>query len=189
MTDAILLNALASLGVTPESIAYTRGLGIDECLIEPHCGFVAVSLGNLFSGPAGNVFRLSNEGRPIVIVGALDAHETVSDLVAWPLYGSNRTTWATLRLEAELLGIPQALRHRQTGQPLKLCRSPESWLMDGFDGSCVVSKRHGAHWLNTLPGPFVAEDVDHGRELATLLKPYGKAHLIHVPAPEAREAA
>ncbi len=105
MVDYEILKAMEPLRVTPEGLGYIRHLKIDDRLIEPHCGFVFVTTANLFSGRAGNVFRVSTEGGPVVVISALDHRERVRDLIAWPLYGSNRSKWATLKLEAELLGV------------------------------------------------------------------------------------
>ena len=185
-----LLEAITCLTTTPESVKYAKECGIDPAFIEPHCCFLAVALANFFQGPAGNVFRLSPEGKPAVVIGARTAmREEPQDLVAWPLYGSRRDFWASFNLKADLLGIPQALRHRSSGAPLRLHRTPEDWLLSGFDGSCIVNQRWGGHWLNKLPGPFVCNDVRHASEVAAMLKPFGKDALVYFATPDTREAA
>lgn len=188
--DHTLLDTISRITVTAESVAYLKGAGIDPALVEPNCGFVAVALVNVFDGPAGAVFRLSPDGKPAVIIGARTADkEEPQDLIAWPLYGSCRDSWASLHGDVDILGIPAALRNHRSGLPLNLHRTPEDWLLSGFEGCCVVNKRWGGTHLSRLPGPFVCEDIGHGREVAAMLKPFGKEGLVHVPAPRMREAA
>jgi hypothetical protein len=110
--------------------------------------------------------------------------------VAWPLYGNDRQAFATYRQEADLLGIPVALMNRKSKQPLSLHGSPESWLCSGFEGAVVLNPRWGGYWLNKLQGPFVCEDIQHGREIASMLMPFGKQNQVMVPGPvETRMAA
>ena len=185
-----LIEGLGSLSVTPESISYLKEAGIDPASIEPHCGFLTVALANFFAGPSGTVFRLSCEGQPTVVIGGRTAtREEPRDLVAWPLYGHRRDIWGSFNLSVDLLGIPAALDSYRTRKPLRLHRTPEDWVLSGFEGACIVNKRWGGMHLQRLACPLVCEDALHGRELATSLKPYGKDCLVHVPAPTMREAA
>lgn len=190
MVVAPLIAAMDQLTATPESILYVKSLDIDDRLIEANCCFVAVTLANFFAGPAGTVFRLSPEGSPVVIIGARSANrEEPQDLIAWPLYGSNGGCWGSLNLQVDLLGIPAAVRSLDTGAPLRLHQTPEAWLQSGFDGCAIVNLRWGGHWLSKLRCPIVCDDLAHGREVAAMLRPYGKENLVSVPSTEFARAA
>ena len=171
---------------TPESMVYLKKCDLTDKMVEIEslCTDVTVALVNFFDGIAGRIFRFHKDGQPAVVIGAHPAvGEMPYDLVAWPLYGNDRDAFATYRQEADLLGVPAALRHRNSGVPLWLQRTPEDWLLSGFAGTCVLNAKWGGHWLAKLPGPFICADIEHGRQIAAMLKPYGKAHLVLVPAP------
>ena len=173
-------------GPTPESQAYLDRTGLSTAMpeIEANCSFVTVALVNYFDGSTGSIFRFAADGCASVVIGAHPAiGETPHDLVAWPLYGNDRRVFATYRQEAELLGIPAALMNQRSSQPLRLHGSPENWLSSGFLGVVVVDPRWGGFWLNQLPGPFVCEDIEHGREIASMLMPFGRQNQVMVPTP------
>ncbi len=66
---------------------------------------------------------------------------------------------------------------RRGGRPLTVWRTPEAWLRSGCDG-CVVSIIIGQALAGKAGGPFIVEDVAHGRELrqARATTPAGTDH-------------
>jgi hypothetical protein len=72
------------------------------------------------------------------------------------------------------------------GRPLVIHRTPLAWLKAGGEGCCLL-KPGARHWLRRAGGPFVAQDVEHGREIRDLLGPEASRHRILVPT-EARAA-
>ena len=73
------------------------------------------------------------------------------------------------------------------GMPLVIHRTPLDWLKAGCQG-CVALKPAARHWLLKAGGPFIVEDVEHGRELRQLLGLDAGRHRILVPKHEARAA-
>jgi hypothetical protein len=183
---------LARAEVTPESNSYLLKTRLSGRMpeLEANCSILTVALAQFFDGQSGRIFRFHPDGEPAVIIGAHPAlGEMPHDLIAWPLYGMDRDSFATYLQEAVLLGTPAVLQARNASAALRLHRLPEDWILSGFEGSVVLNRRWGGHWLSKLPGPFIAEDVEHGREVAGMLRPYGKAHLVRIPATEARQEA
>lgn len=171
---------------TPESHRYLKSVGLSERMpeVEANCSLLTVALVNYFDGPSGTLFRFAADGVPSVIIGAHPAAgESPHDLVAWKLYGNDSSSFATYRQEADLLGIPAALRSRNMRSALHLYPTPEDWLLSGFDGTVVLNRKWGGYWLNRLPGPFICADIEHGHEIASMLRPYAKSHLVQVPNP------
>jgi hypothetical protein len=68
------------------------------------------------------------------------------------------------------------------GGMLKAHRTPESWLRAGCDGFVALNQNSCARAISACPGSIVAEDIDHGRELARLLHPFFDPAKILFPA-------
>ena len=69
-------------------------------------------------------------------------------------------------------------------------RTPLEWLQAGGEG-CVMLKPESpaaCQWLARAGGPFVAQDIEHGREIRAMLGPVAARHRILVPQAEARAA-
>lgn len=170
---------------SPELHTYLRKHNLTEKFaeIEAHCSVLTVTLCTAFEGPKGMIFRFDPNGVPSVVIAAHDASsERPNDLVAWPLFGNDPDNFATYRLDADVLGAGQMSdRFRQRARkPLRLHRHPHDWIVSGFDGSVVLNRRWGGLWLNKVRGPFVCADLQHGREISSMLLPFKKAHEVMI---------
>ena len=175
---------------TPELHYYLRKHCLQDKLadIEAHCSVLTVALCTAFEGPMGMIFRFDPHGVPSIVIAAHDSvRERPNDLVAWPLHGSDPDNFATFRLEADVLGAGQMCDQirQKAGNPLRLHRHPQDWIASGFDGSVLLNQRWGGYWLNKVKGPFIAADLDHGREVAAMLRPFKKSHLVMIEAHDA----
>lgn len=172
---------------TPELHYYLSKHGLQNQFadIEAHCSVLTVALCAAFEGPQGLIFRFSPNGIPSVVIAAHDAGGSrPMDLVAWPLHGNDPDNFAMFRLESDILGADQMCsKFRQASRkPLRLHRHPHDWIVSGFAGSVILNKAYGGHWLNKVGGPFVCSDLEHGREVAAMLRPFNRSHEVMIEA-------
>lgn len=181
--------------LTPELKAYLNKVGLNgyPADIEAKCSVITVALVKFFAdvGDGTEIFRFNMSGAPAVVVGVHGASgEWPIDLVAWPLQSSGVERVATYRQEADVLGVPELLAKRPAGVPLQLHRHPHDWVNARFQGAMILNQQWGGHWLSKAQGPFLCTDVEHGRAVAEMLRPFGKAYLVVLPASLAlKEAA
>jgi len=192
-TSAILLarqQFYECAGWTREASAYVKAHGLDLDVIAAHAGTFAVCLAQLSPNTEPAQFDFTPEGVPCAVIEVLDENaETVIDLVAWPLHASERL--ATAVGEADMLGIP-CMRNPATyvgGRPLRVHRTPLGWLKAGCQGCVVLNRDWGGYWLRQAPGPLLAENLAHGRELRRMLGTGYDASRLLVPAASVARAA
>ncbi len=177
--------ALRVGGFTPEMRQYLKRHNLSLATCIAHAGWLNVALVKFWRGNDGDeAFVFDPDGIPAVVIEAIlfdpRRDPVCADLVAWPL--NHPEVFATamgLNDGADVLG-PQNMIWRR-GAPLKVWRTPLRWLQSGCDG-CVLLTPGGRHWLRKAGGPFVAEDVEHGREIRDLLGRDAARHRILVPA-------
>lgn len=97
---------------------------------------------------------------------AVDADgETVVDLVAWPV---GRPSYVMTMLgRAALLGMWAAMNPATfyMNKSLTMHRTPLEWLASGCSGAAVVHPGRASWAFLDIPGPILAQDRAHAREL------------------------
>ena len=176
---------------TPEAATYVREQSLDLDLIAARAGLFTVVLAQLTGHNTGVPrWDFEPDGAPAAVVEVLAEDGcTVADLVAWPLNAPER--FATAVGEADMLGI-NAMRNPATywaGVPLRVHRTPLNWLKAGCDGCVILNRAWGGYWLSRCPGPIMAEDLAHGRELRRLLPNSFDMRRLLVPVDTERAAA
>lgn len=182
-------------GFSPECGDYLRDQQLDFADVVRWAGLFTVALAKFYRDNTGdNTFIIDADGVPTAIIEALlfdhDRQQVAVDYVAWPL--ADPESFATamgLNDGADHLG-PQNLIKR-LGKPLMIHRTPLRWLQAGGTG-CVPLKPKSIKagvWLARAGGPFIVEDVEHGREVRTMLGAAAGRHQIFVPQGEARRTA
>ncbi len=165
---------------TREADAYIKQHGLDfECIIW-HAGIIAVVPCTFTDG---GTFCFDPQGEPAVVIEALAEDKSTIDLVAWPL--SQPEAFATAVGAADAVGISNVTNPATWAfsRVLKVHRRPLDWLKDGCGGVCVLDHRHVACWLGKALGPILAEDIEHGQNLAEMLNQRFDDRRILVPAP------
>lgn len=164
--------ALRFAGYTQELRDYLRRHRIDLGNCIAHAGFLNIALVKFWTGNDGDeTFSFTADGVPAAVIEAIlidrDGEPATADLVAWPVHDPEAfTTVMGVNDGADVLG-PVAMLHRR-GAPLRVHRHPLAWLQAGCTG-CVPLTPGARHWLIRAGGPFIADDVDHGRELRDLI--------------------
>ncbi len=148
------------------------GLGIPLPTIIALCGVLPIRR------YAGDLFEVDDDGEPELIVAVAEESEIV-DLLA--LMG--RRDWLLRVGAGVLLGFDEATGPAM-GEPLRIWRSPFSWLRSGGNGCCVVGSWDVARQHLPQGRQLVAEDVAHARELDERLS-YRPRVLIERPASQA----
>ena len=180
---------------SPEWWAYLRKHQIDLTGVLPHCGSLAVTLCRAIETADGQyIFEFDPDGVPSVVIEAqmisnVDGlNELVTkDLVAWPIgapecFATAMGPYAGM----DLLGPVAAYREPSDNTPLQLYRNPETWLLNGCEGS-VVLKPEAAFWLNKSHVPLICQDTEHARDISQLLGGNAKKRDIFIP--DTRRAA
>jgi hypothetical protein len=171
---------------TPEAAAYVRHFGLCHQTLLTHSGIFAVCLCIFAYDCSGRlVFRFDPEGLPSAVITVLGCNGVDAiDLVAWPLH--SRDEFATAVGGADMLGA--WFMTARGGLPLSIYRTPHNWLVGGCVGCVVLNEEWGGHWLHRAGGPFLAEDLQHAREIRTMLGVHAVKHTILVPNREERAA-
>ena len=145
------------------SVDYCRTSRIDWTLTQPYCGGVYIAPAQ-FDLPW---FDIVEDGEEVAVVETLaEDGVTVVDLVAWPI--DDPTRFATAIGAAAVLGENVASNPVTyfAGAPLRLFRSPLTWLQAGCDGAVILDQARGARWLLELPSSRIAaEDDEHADQL------------------------
>jgi hypothetical protein len=100
------------------------------------------------------------------------------DIVAWQPQTNHTALWLK---RAFALGEEQLSGPRLDDEPLRVWRSPMTWLAARRRGLVIVQPKAAFYTLGCL-SRIVAEDIDHGIELDTLLTPPKPRTRILVPA-------
>jgi hypothetical protein len=175
---------------SPEFFRYIRKHRLDIATVNAHAGFLNVALVKFWTGNDGDqMFSFDSEGEPSVVIEALlfdgQREPSTADLVAWPMGAPEAFCTAMGRDDgADVLGPVNMIQ--RGGMPLRVHQTPLAWLRSGCEGCCLL-KPGARHWLERAGGPFIVEDVEHGRDLRDLLGGGGHRHRILVPI-EARAA-
>ncbi len=145
------------------SLAYCRANLIDWNATQPHCGGLYIVPAR-FDPPW---FDMIDDGEEAAVAEALaEDAVTVVDLVAWPVGNPGR--FATAIGAAAVLGENVASNPTTYfgGAPLRLFRTPLTWLQAVCDGACILDHVCGARWLLEVPTRRIAaEDDAHADEL------------------------
>ena len=175
-------------GMLPGLLRFLGEHGLDHRTVLAHCGILT---------PARVVFLASDrfdfdpeDGVPAIVCEVLGQDgETVVDLAAWPQ--ANPAHVATA------LGVGPAFGLWQIDNPasfiggaaLRVWRTPLRWLQAGCQGCCVLNRRWGGNLLAQAPGPILAEDLAHGRDLRRLMPRRFDLRRLLVPTPVGRDDA
>ena len=174
---------------TPEWWAFIKKHGIDLQTVLPDCGSLAVALCNAVETINGQyIFDFAADGVPCVVIEGLligcvgGLRELLTrDLIAWPIHAPDHFATAMgPSAGVALLGPVAAFREPSDKTPIKLCRNPESWLLNRCEGS-VVLKPEAAHWLNQSNVSLICEDAEHARYIRQLLGSDAKKRDIFIP--------
>jgi hypothetical protein len=175
--------------------AYLRKHHIDLKAVLPDCGILAVAVCRAVETADGQyIIDFDPDGVPCVVIeGQLIGNVegvrdyVTGDLVAWPIGAPDHFATAMgPGAGVALLGPVAAFRLPSDKTPLKLFHNPESWLVNGCQGSVVI-KPEAAQWLNALNVPLVCEDRNHASEISHLLGSAAKKRDIFIP--DTRRAA
>lgn len=184
--------SLRVAGCSPEFTLYLTRHNISLRTCIAHAGYLNIALVKFLGNDSGEeCFRFDMDGEPAAVIEALafdqDRHQFCLDLVAWP-YNTPLAFSTAMGVSdgADVLG-PQNMVSRQ-GEPLTIHRTPLAWLQADCAG-CVLLKPAAGHWLKRAGGPFIVEDVMHGREIRDLLGPDARSHRILVKNHSQRSAA
>lgn len=177
---------------SPELLQFLHRNHIDLRQVEAKAGFINIVMGRINGNdPDALTFEVGSEGYPIVALGCTaisNGQEQIVDLVAWNLNAPDYpATYCGPDGGADLLGIINC-QCRGSG-PLAIHKTPLQWLQAGCDGVVPLNRQWAGHWLNKASGPFVVEDIEHGREIRALLGRHASAHEILIRNPEQRQAA
>ena len=162
---------------TPEWWAFVRKHCIDLQTIIPDCGSLTIARCTAVDTIDGQyVFDFTADGVPCVVIEGLligkcgSARELLTlDIIAWPIHSPEHFASAMgPGAGVALLGPVAAFRVPSDNTPIKLYRNPESWLLNGCEGS-VALKPEAAEWLNTSKVPLICEDVEHARCVSQML--------------------
>jgi hypothetical protein len=169
---------------TREGNAYRASLGIDHATIEAACGVVVVAPVQYFRDRSFDLIEDGEAGFLSAIIEVFDADaRTIIDLVAWPLNRPDK--FATALRRGDGLGIWQVLDAGSYAyspeRALRVHRTPESWLRARCQGVVILNTPSAPRWLAAAPGPLLAEDLDHGREIGRLLHPLFDPRRILAP--------
>ena len=174
---------------TPEWWAFIKKHGIDLRIVLPDCGSLGVALCNAVETIDGQyIFEFAADGVPCVVIEGLligsvgGLRELLTrDLIAWPIHAPDHFATAMgPSAGVALLGPVAAFRLPSDTTPIKLYRNPESWLVNGCEGS-VALKPEAAHWLNTSKVPLLCEDAEHARRVSQMLGRDAKKRDVFIP--------
>jgi hypothetical protein len=148
-------------------LAHMHARGLAPCLVP-----VAPSAAGLFelAAPDERDARLA-----VVFEVMADDDETPVDLVALAATAPDR--FRVFTGEAAVLGAWNAAAHIKCSQtaPLRIWRTPWSWLRHGCDGVAVLRREEAFEALRDVPSSFRAEDQAHavelGRTFASWIEP------------------
>jgi hypothetical protein len=116
----------------------------------------------------GRFYEPDPHGEIAFIQGVSSDDVGLVDLIAWR--GGNPDQWWFRHGRAWALGETDICNARFWFKPLRLWRSPLTWLKGGCNGGCVLDDRAALFHLVDIP-EIIAEDVAHGRHLKKLLTP------------------
>lgn len=183
--------ALRVGGMSPEFLQYLRQHKLSLGTIIAHAGFLNVGLVRFWAGDDGDrSFSFDREGQPAAVIEALlfdrCREQVVADIVAWPVDDPKAFATAMGANDgADVLGSEWMIR--RGGRPLRVYRTPLTWLQANCEG-CVPLKGGARHWLARAGGPFICDDLEHGRELRDMLGPAAAFNRILVPQNQAGAA-
>jgi hypothetical protein len=163
---------------------------IDPLTIKSRCGLlwtrsIQFERGSRFDGPDDD-----NPGERAAIIECIAADGwTRVDLCAWPV--DRPEEFALAFGHAEVLGADQIENPASYfgGHPMPVWRTPERWLQHGGEGAVLLNRTSAPRVLAAARGRLLAEDIDHGRELARLLAPFFDPKHILAPKRAAQRRA
>jgi hypothetical protein len=167
-------------------LKYWRQIGpLDHATVAANAGALHV-LPVSFHSDRTFDFEPDGSGVLSAILEVLDGDgEGVIDLVAWPVHRPDKFASA-MRL-ADALGSSQVEDPSSYvgGKPLRVWRTPETWLRNGCCGVVLLHEASAPRWLSAAPGSIACEDAGHARQIARLLHPLFEMRRILVPMTEA----
>ncbi len=186
--DAMRLE-LYERGAPPsrEWLEYKRALGIDHDTIAAHAGVLCVLPLQYF---ANRTFDFVDEdGILSAICEVLDTDgETTVDLAAWPLHRPEKI--ATVTGYGDALGFWQVENPATYfgGAALRIHRTADAWFRAGCCGVVPLNLASAPRWLSCAPGNLLAEDRDHGWQIARAMHGYFEPRRILAPVNSRRAA-
>lgn len=166
------------------SADYLRDYGIDRDALEARAGCLGILRGEMLPGSRW-YFRPDGDALAVIEVFGPDDESTL-DLCAWPADG-DPARFATMFGNASVLGAARvenpATYHG--GQPLRVFRTPLGWLQAGCEGVVILDRVAAVDTLAEAPGRIAGEDIEHGREIARLLRHYVDPRKVVAPIREA----
>jgi hypothetical protein len=171
----------------PELYSYLRTHTLDLSAIHALTGMLAVCLCRSDDeGECPSSFTFAEGGIPSIVIEVLGADgATVIDLVAWPIHAPD--CFATAIAESDMLGMWNMIS--RGGLPLPVHQTPHDWLVAGCQGCVPLNLTWAGHWLAKAGGPFISHDLEHGRELRSLLGSTASSHSILVRHSDERRVA
>ena len=166
-------------GPSPELAGFLNRHRLNQRNVEAYCGVLTVALVAIFGdNRAERVFQFDPDGIPAVVIEAFEVDAfSPMDIIAWPLFQPH--LFATAIREVDLLGAANMVR--RNGKPLYVYKTPLDWLKAGCTGCVPINRRWAGHWLDKAGGPFIAQDMEHGREVRELLGFASARHRVLAP--------
>ena len=175
----LLEHLYAVAGPSPELAGFLKRHNINQRNAEAYCGVLTVALAKFFSdNQAERVFVFDPDGIPAVVIEGYEADAySPMDLIAWPLFQPH--LFAVAIREADMLGAWKMVR--RNGAPLYVYKTPLDWLKASCNGCVPINRSWAGHWLDRADGPFIVQDMQHGREIREMLGFASKRHKVLAP--------
>ena len=174
----------------PEWYSYLREHHIDHKVMLAHCGIMAVTFCKAYETADDQyVFEFAECGDICVVIEGLvlskvdGVYDYITvDLVAWPIGAPDHFATAMgPGAGIAILGPVAAFHEPSDKTPLKLYRTPESWLVNGCEGSVVLKPEEATRWLGRSDVPLICEDREHASEVSQLLGEKAAKRDIFIP--------
>lgn len=162
-------DALAHWDTTPAWFGFLRANDLDPRALEPFAGTIGVAPCRFTQPPRRFGFDPDGAFAAFFEVLAIEDGElVVADLVAFDV--ANPTIFGTLEGYGVLLGADQIENPSSYlgGRPLRVHRTPLSWLQAGCSGVVVLDERRAGARLAGALGNLACEDEEHARQVARI---------------------
>ena len=113
-------------------------------------------------------FEFDDAGTTAAVIFALDQYGNPADLISWSI--KDPTKFAPMFGTVPMLGHYQLAGFDRDEIPVRVFRSPLTWLQHRCRGTVIVDADRARLYLGAAFGPILAEDRDHAADLRRLLK-------------------